>query len=390
MRNTLLFIALTTLAACAAAPDDSDSAGQDVSAEDAERRHAKVTKESLGALIFADTRLSEPPGQACATCHDPKHGYADPRKGTTSAGAVKGRYGVRNSPSIAYASFIPPLLPSGDEVGYAGGLFWDGRAASLPYQAVGPLLNPLEMNNPDKAAIQKKLESASYASQFETLYGAKALDDPDTAVANLADAIAAYETNSIPNRFTSKYDAYLAGKAKLSAAEKRGLALFEDKKTGPCSPPNDAPPCGCAQCHLDKPQVDGSPPLFTDFGYDNIGIPRNTTNPFYQLPAALNPGGPDYVDQGLGAIVHNPRQFGHFKAPSLRNVALTAPYGHNGYFPTLKSIVHFYNTRDVRGEWPVPEQDFDMNLTGLGDLGLTSQEEDDVVTFLGTLTDGYH
>jgi cytochrome c peroxidase len=266
-------------------------------------------------------------------------------------------------------------------------MFWDGRGASLKAQVLGPLMNPLEMNNPDKATLQKKLKKASYASQFTTLYGAKALDDVDTALDHLADAVAAYETTGIPNRFTSKYDAFLAGKASLTAAEQRGLTLFEDRKTGPCTA--GQPPCGCAQCHLDKPGADGSPPLFTDFGYDNLGIPKNASNPFYSLPPALNPGGPDYIDNGLGAIVHNPRQFGHFKAPTLRNVALTAPYGHNGYFATLKSIVHFYNTRDLPGEWPAPEQSFNMNHDGLGDLGLTSDEEDDLVTFMGTLSDGY-
>jgi cytochrome c peroxidase len=300
---------------------------------------------------------------------------------------VAGRFGVRNSPGIVYASFIPPLSASGDENGYGGGLFWDGRARTLQAQASGPLLNPLEMNNPDKATIQRKLQAASYASQFLDLYGTTALDDPDTALNNLTDAVAAFETTGIQGRFTSKYDAYLAGKATLTDSEQRGLALFEDKKTGPCTA--GQPPCGCAQCHLDKPQADGSPPLFTDFGYDNIGIPKNLDNPFYTLPPDLNPSGANYLDNGLGAVIHNPRMFAHFKAPTLRNVAVTAPYGHNGYFADLKSIVHFYNTRDVPGEWPAPESTFNMNTTGLGNLQLTSQEEDDLVTFLGTLTDGY-
>jgi cytochrome c peroxidase len=382
-------MALLVSACSVAGTEEADSSTDDLSAQDSERKRpsAPVTKASLGALLFADTTLSEPAGQSCATCHDPRHGFSDPRPGSTSEGAVKGRFGVRNSPSMAYASLAPELLPSGDESGYAGGMFWDGRVSTLEAQAVGPLLNPLEMNNPDKATIQKKLQRASYAGQFATLFGAGALDDAEIAVANLAEAIAAYETTGIPNRFTSKYDAFLAGKAALSKAEKRGLALFEDKKAGPCT--GDKPPCGCAQCHLDKPGADGAPPLFTDFGYDNIGIPRNQSNPFYSLPPELNAGGPGYVDNGLGAVVHNPRQFAHFKAPSLRNVAITAPYGHNGYFTTLKSIVHFYNTRDVRGAWPAPEQPFNMNTTGLGNLGLTSQEEDDIVSFLGTLTDGY-
>lgn len=388
MKTSLAFIIV--LLACFAVAACSSSSDQDTTEQSHDELHAPaVTKASLGALLFNDTNLSEPRGQSCASCHDPRHGWADPRGKSTSEGAVRGRFGVRNAPAIAYASFSPELLPSGDEVGYAGGLFWDGRAASLQEQAKGPLLNPLEMNNPDAQAILRKLKSARYASQFRALYGADALDDADAALDHLGDAIAAFES-AIPNRFTSKYDAYLAGHATLSPAEARGLALYDDKKTGPCSGPNDAPPCGCAQCHLDKPQADGSPPLFTDFGYDNIGTPRNTANPFYQLPASLNPGGPSYVDNGVGAIVHNPRQFGAFKAPSLRNVALTAPYGHNGYFKDLKAIVHFYNTRDVPGAWAAPEQDFNINRTGaVGDLHLSDAEENDIVAFLGTLTDGW-
>jgi cytochrome c peroxidase len=349
----------------------------------------KPTKASLGALIFADTNLSEPPGQACATCHVASSAFADPRPGPTSAGAVAGRFGFRNTPSITYSSFTPKLGPAGpgENGGFLGGLFWDGRAATLQAQASGPLLNKLEMNNPDTATIQGKLKAASYASQIRTLYGKTALDTADKAMSALTDAIAAFETTGMPNRFTSKYDAYLAGTATLTAAEARGLALFESEKTGPCT--NGAPPCGCAQCHLDKPGADGSPPLFTDFGYDNIGIPKNPDNPYYTLPPDLNPDGANFNDFALGWQIHNPKQWGHFKAPSIRNVALTAPYGHNGYFADLKAIVHFYNTRDLPGAYPPPESDFFLNTTGLGNLGLTSSDEDDLVTFFGTLTDGF-
>jgi cytochrome c peroxidase len=367
-----------------AAPVDADESTRDALAAFGPNAAGKV---KLGALIFNDKSLSEPPGQACASCHDPARAFADPRGTATSEGAVAGRFGARNAPSVAYASFTPALSPSGEETGYAGGLFLDGRAPTLQDQATSPLFNPLEMNNRDAAAVRAKLEKASYAAKFRAAYGAASLDDPDAAVAAMADAVAAFETSGIKGRFTSKFDAYLAGDAELTGQELRGLALFEDPKTGPCA--NGAPPCGCAQCHVDRPGPDGSPPLFTDFGYDNIGVPKNVDNPFYALPPDLNPGGPDFVDNGLGVFVHNPRQFGAFKAPSLRNVALTAPYGHNGYFVDLKSVVHFYNTRDVRGEWPPPEQGATTNTAGLGNLGLTDQEEDDLVAFLSTLTDGY-
>jgi cytochrome c peroxidase len=203
--------------------------------------------------------------------------------------------------------------------------------------------------------------------------------------AALTDVIATFETTGMTTRFTSKYDAFLAGKVKLTDAEAQGLAFFESEKTGPCT--NGAPPCGCAQCHLDKLSADGTPPLFTDFGYDNLGIPKNPNNPFYTLPPDLNPDGAKFNDFALGWWIHNPRDYGHFKASTLRNVAVTAPYGHNGYFPDLKSIVHFYNTRDVPGTWPPPESTFNMNKTALGNMGLTSDEEDLLVTFMGTLTD---
>ncbi len=229
-----LLLACMAVAACSSADDEQPITSED--ALSAVHRHhgtatAPVTKETLGALIFADTSLSEPRGQACQSCHDPKHGWADPRTTPTSPGAVRGRFGLRNAPGIAYSSLTPPLLPGGDETGYGGGLFWDGRASTLQDQAKGPLMNPLEMNNADAAAVQRKLKAASYASQFTTLYGAGALDDADTALDHLADAIAAFES-AIPNRFTSKYDAFLAGHATFTAAEQRGFSLYEDKMTG--------------------------------------------------------------------------------------------------------------------------------------------------------------
>lgn len=338
---------------------------------------ATPTKASVGKKIFTDTRLSEPAGQSCASCHAEAHAFADGRSGPTSAGATAGRFGNRNTPSIVYASYTPSLKTAGDEAGYAGGLFWDGRSGNLEAQAAGPLLNPLEMNNASKAAVVSKVKSSTYASQFRTVFGSTAFDNTDQAFLYITQALAEYERTGMPNRFTSKYDAYLAGKTTLTAAEQRGLALFEDKAKG-----------NCASCHLDQPAADGTPPLFTDFGYDNLGIPRNPANPFYTLPPALNPAGAAYVDYGLSTPIHNPRQAGKFKAPTLRNIALTAPYGHNGYFADLQSIVHFYNTRDV-GTWAAPEVSFAMNITNMGDLKLSAQDEADLVSFMLTLTDGY-
>ncbi len=170
------------------------------------------------------------------------------------------------------------------------------------------------------------------------------------------------------NRFSSKYDYYLKGKASLTAREKSGLALFNGKGN-------------CSACHPSVSADGKTPPLFTDFTYDNLGVPRNMEYPFY----LMNPS--PYPDKGLGAIVNDPAQNGKFKVMTLRNIALTAPYSHNGYFKTLKEIVHFYNTRDIPGMWPPPDVSENVNMTELGNLGLTAQEEDDIVAFLQTLTD---
>jgi cytochrome c peroxidase len=340
---------------------------------------ALVSAMAVGEQLFFDASLSEPAGQACATCHDPTHAFADSRGTATSEGAVAGRFGGRNAPSIVYASFVQPLHAAGDETGYTGGLFWDGRARTLEDQAGGPLLNPLEMNNADRAAVVQKIETSAYANDFRAVFGDTIFNDTDQAFSAAMHAIAEYERTGIAGRFSSKYDAFLAGKATLSDAETRGLAIFEDTKRG-----------NCASCHLDKPSADGTAPLFTDFGYDNLGIPKNESNPFYALPATLNPDGAAYVDNGLGGSAHNPRQFGKFKAPSLRNVALTAPYGHNGYFADLRSIVRFYNDRDVPSAgWSASEVDAGKNTTDMGNLGLSDADIDDLVAFLLTLTDGF-
>jgi cytochrome c peroxidase len=157
----------------------------------------------------------------------------------------------------------------------------------------------------------------------------------------------------------------------------RGLALFENEKKG-----------RCAECHPSRLGLNHEPPLFTDFTYDNLGVPKNPESPYYYLPKSLNPNGTKFVDLGLGGVVNKPEENGKFRVPSLRNVAVTAPYMHNGIFKTLRQVVVFYNTRDV-GPWPAPEVPQNVNHEELGNLGLTEQEVDDIVAFLSTLTDGY-
>ncbi len=335
-------------------------------------------KQRLGKAIFFDADLSTPPGQACAECHSPNQGFSNTEVNLpVSRGVHRDRFGGRNDLSAAYAGFSPPLRFDEKEGTYVGGNFWDGRADNLVEQAKGPFLNRLEMANPDAAAVVVKIRQAAYAPLFLEVFGADALKVVDRAYHLAAEAIAAYEMSPEVNAFSSKYDFYLKKLVALSPAEQRGLALFEDPKKG-----------NCAACHPSQPGVDGTPPLFTDFTYDNLGVPKNPGNPFYYLPRELNPDGPRWVDLGLGAVVKKASENGKFRVPTLRNIAHTPPYMHNGVFKNLWQVVMFYSTRDV-GPWPAPEVPETVNREELGNLKLTAAEIDDIVAFMLTLSDGY-
>jgi len=332
--------------------------------------------QSLGHKIFFDTNLSNPPGQACSSCHDPKTAFTDPILDLpVSRGAVKGKTGTINAPTVMYTAFIPAFHFNPEESLFVGGEFLDGRESTLEAQAKKPFLNPDEMNNPDKASVIEKVRNASYADEFKLVFGQDALDDIDKAYDNVTAALASFERSALLSPFTSKYDYYLAGMIELSEQEKRGLQLFEAENKG-----------NCAACHPSKP-VEGRPPLFTDFTYDNLGVPSNQK--------ILEIKGADFVDIGLGKTVKDNSNAepgadnGKFKVSSLRNVAKTAPYMHNGVFTSLKEVVDFYNTRDTDGKWAKPEIAATMNTEELGNLGLSDQEVDDIVAFLRTLSDGY-
>ncbi len=354
----------------------------------------QAARVDLGRLLFFDTGLSEPAGQSCATCHDPGRAFTDPDDAQpTSKGVHPERFGARNTPSALYMAFSPAFHFDAKEGHYVGGQFWDGRAASLEEQARRPFLDPLEMANPDPGALVDKVRRASYAGQFEAVFGKGALDDVEQAYGHVAAALAAFQRTAEFSPFSSKYDAWLADKARLTEQELRGLKLFEDEKKG-----------NCAACHPSQRGPNGEPPLFTDFTYDNLGVPRHPGNPFYRQARAHNPDGMAFVDRGLGGFVKKAEEDGKFKVPTLRNIALTAPYMHNGYFRTLRGVTAFYNDRDARprcpgeateaealgqGCWPGPEVAENVNTEELGRLGLTEQEVDDIVAFMETLTDGY-
>jgi cytochrome c peroxidase len=335
-------------------------------------------KEQLGRLLFNDVNLSAPPGQACSECHSLDAGFGRPPSDLpVSRGANRDRFGNRNDLIAAYASFIPPLRYDSTEGVFRGGLFWDGRAATLEDQAKGPPLNPLEMANPDAESLVERIRTASYASLFREVFGQDALDEGKRAFNLMAEAIAAYERSPELNRFDSKYDFYLKGKVKLTEQEMSGLQVFEDPKKG-----------NCASCHPSQPSSEETPPLFTDYTYDNLGVPKNAEVPFYYMDKKFNPAGVGFVDLGLGGVVRKKEQNGKFRVPTLRNIAITSPYMHNGVFKSLRQVVMFYSTRDI-GPWPPPEVRENVNTKELGKLRLSDQEIDDLVAFMKTLTDGY-
>jgi cytochrome c peroxidase len=351
-------------------------------------------KQQLGKLLFFDTNLSTPKGMSCATCHSPEAAFTDPHSNLpVSQGVISGRFGSRNAPSAAYAAFSPPLFfdttvrPGIMRGMYVGGQFWDGRVDALKEQAKQPFLNPLEMNNFSNMQVILKVRSSAYADLFEEVFGPGSLSlkwgNIDTAFNHVVEAIAEYERSSEVCQFSCKYDQHLTDPAgvPLTDSEVRGLELFIGKAK-------------CKNCHFVNTNNLAGKPLFTSFGYQNIGVPKNPENPFYNLPRRFNPAGQNFVDIGLGAVIYGDMEKGKFKIPTLRNVAVTAPYMHNGVFKTLREVLDFDNTRDT-ANWPPPEVDMNVHrhmppMDGtFGRLGLTDQEIEDIIAFLQTLTDGY-
>lgn len=359
----------------------------------------------LGRALFFDASLSQDGAQSCASCHDPANGFTAPLADGSPfpQGAVAGHFGSRKPPSLAYGALSPVLHHVIDEgnVLILGGNFADGRATGrngaspAAEQALSPMLNPDEMAVPDRATLVERV----CASQSDLLAAIDPLAcAPTEASAGLTlslvgQSLAAFEASPEVARFTSRFDA-----GTFTADEAAGLALFEDKAK-------------CAACHVLSRGPQGEPALFTDFSYDNLGVPKNRDNPFYR--SAANPEGRDWIDPGLGATLaadpvyaaYSGANLGRFKVPTLRNLWTGQPraYMHNGWFRTLQGVVHFYNTRDVlprcadpfaseaealaQNCWPAPEQAQGVNTDELGNLHLTAAEEAKIVAFLKTLTD---
>lgn len=337
---------------------------------------APATRESVGAMLFNDVSLSSPEGQSCASCHVQTAAFADPRQDQpTSEGVVRGLFGNRQTPTLMYMAFSPPFGIDPVRSDFRGGQFWDGRAVDLKDQVHFPLLNPAEMNNESKRAIVYKVLKSPAAEGMRQVFGEDVYNDVDSAFEKVAECIAAFESTRTFAPFSSKYDRFLQGKAVLNLKEARGLELFNTK-------------AGCASCHPSAPGPGGEPPLFTDFGYHNLGVPKNPANPFYSMPPHINPEGAGFIDVGLMATTKRPVDRGRMKTPTLRNISKTAPYFHNGVFGDLDTVMRFYNARDLGGFDP-PEVPENVNRGQLGDLKLTRGEIADILTFLNTLNDGW-
>ncbi|PCI49616.1 MAG: methylamine utilization protein MauG [Moraxellaceae bacterium] len=346
-------------------------------------------KQYLGELIFNDASLSRDGTQSCASCHEADRAFFDPRVNATSLdastpGAVSlGQddiaLGDINSPSIAYVAMTPEFHFDEDAGVFRGGILLNGRTPNVLVQARLPFLSALEMQTTE-AEVVAKVED-SYGQLMEYLYGDDVFDSVATAFDAVADSLAEFEKSDQMATFDSKFDKALVGDELLSDTEQRGLALFMDEEKG-----------NCAACHpvptADSLDVDS---LFTDFGYTNLGVPKNN------LVRSLNGRGLGFVDEGLfdNNEVTDVDLKGAFRIVSLRNVAVTPPYMHNGVFADLETVVHFINSRDVPGAlnpetglpWQAAEVDATKNTNEIGDLGLDAEEVSAIVAFLKTLTD---
>jgi cytochrome c peroxidase len=388
----------------------------------------------LGQKIFYDPSLSSSGKLSCASCHSPDHAYGPPNdEPVMLGGPTMSRQGARAVPSLTYLERQPVFsigpdkgdddnvidlaqmaaqgsrtgrakktatqtAASAEEIVPQGGLFWDGRVDTLQDQATGPLLDPREMDGGSIEKVADKLHHAPYAERFVGLFGAQIFSNPQLLVSEAMFALVRYQLEDPSfHPYTSKFDYWLEGKARLSESELRGLQLF-----------NDPDKANCGGCHLSRPTRDGLPPLFTDHQYEALGAPRNA--------ALADNRDPNYFDLGVCGpqrtdIAEQTQYCGMFTTPTLRNTATRRVFFHNGVFRSLQQVLDFYNFRDTNPEkfyprtadgsvqkyddLPVKYHDnvdvidppFDRHL---GETpAMTLQDEADIIAFLKTLTDGY-
>jgi cytochrome c peroxidase len=308
----------------------------------------------VGRRMFFDRSLSASGGIACATCHDPRRGYA-PANGLAvqMGGPELTAVGTRAAPSLRYLEYTPPyadVLDNPDGIsapGPGGGLTDDGRAATLAAQAAITLLASNEMANARPADVVAKILRSTYADDFRRAFGADVLDgDPDAGFKRAGEALQAFQMEDESfHPYSSKYDRYASNKigGTLTDAERRGMAVFNDPARG-----------NCAACHFSGAGLNGSVRLFTDFSYAAVGVPRNPDIPANRDPAYFDLGVCGRADHPLPASA---RYCGLFKTPTLRNVATRRVFFHNGRFTSLRDVIRFYNTRDTKPEDWYPSVD---------------------------------
>ena len=370
-----------------------------------EKQPAIGTLADLGRLLFMDPSLSASGVTSCSSCHDPTRAFGPPDGASVQrAGVTRVVAGVRAVPSLTYTQTVPAFTEhffeddgdDSEDQGPAGGRTWDGRAATVHDQARLPLQSPLEMANGTDAEVVSRVGSAAYAGQFRAAFGDRFFETPATAINGILLALEVFEQS--PAEFypySSKYDAWLHGSASLSAEEERGRKIFNDPMRG-----------NCDRCHPSGVRF-GALPQFTDYGYVALGLPRNAA-----IPANADPG---YFDLGLCGplrqdLAAHAAYCGLFRTPSLRNVALRRVFYHNGLVTSLRDAVRFYAERDTHPERWYPraangailkfndlpasdhrnvEMDVPFGQTAATAGSLSETDIDDLVSFLGTLTDGF-
>ncbi|WP_160062628.1 cytochrome-c peroxidase [Psychromonas sp. L1A2] len=350
----------------------------------------QLTEAELGQILFLDTAFSTNRTMSCATCHEPAKGFTDHRenasKSIVSLGDDNASLGSRNTPMAAYSNTSPSF--HFDEVlkEYVGGQFWDGRANTLADQAMGPPLNPVEMGLPNAETLVERIkENPFYVSTFKRLYGDNVFEPSSKGVIlpafqGFANALQAFENTDQFATYDSKYDRFLKGEYDLTVLEDLGRTLFFSNNN-----------VNCNSCHLLKTEDSKKEP-FTNHQYRNIGVPASIDL------ISLGHLKADFIDHGLleNPAVDDPKYDGKFKNPSLRNVAVTGPYMHNGVFKELRTVMEFYDhynnvERSINPEtgkpWRAPEVPTTVDKEDLTAHALSDRKIDALVAFMKILTD---
>jgi len=346
---------------------------------------AALDRQSLGQALFFDKNLSLTRNQSCSSCHEPAMAFTDGRdngvSGAVSLGDDGRSLGNRNTPTITYASHIPAFHQNENDE-YIGGFFLDGRSTTMDEQAREPFLNPIEMAMPDGATVVARVrENPVYERALQANFGEAVFSDDERAFDAIAASIVAFESSESFATFDSKYDRYLRGEYTLTAQEEIGRLLFFSQLVN------------CHSCHLSDLRETANRELFSNQKYINIGIPVNHV--------IRDKNGDSSPDVGLLANpqVNDPSQAGKFRVPSLRNVAVTGPYMHNGVFQDLETAILFYDkyllstagsrtNPETGAEWGEPEvaENIDLPLLRVGQP-ITPERAGALAAFLRTLTD---